>query len=343
MHTLFKLHISSSAQDGQAATEFIIASVFLLIPLFLIIPLLGKYIDIRHAAIQQARFEAWEYTVWTGPDEKTMSGIQAGQSAGIKDYTRADKRKTILDTRHQGLQYFFSDPTASSYGTAAATFVLNPLWRDHHGDSLFTDSSVTISGSITESHTPDGLKGILDTILEVINDVLGFIGDLMSLVGGDGKFDAMNTDGYFTSDVTATVRSLDAILPGYSLSGNEEQSGDQLNITARAAVLTNGWNAASRENATTESRGLVVTAFLRPVSKTFNMLIGPINDFFAKFKKIHLVKITPPQLPGVPDFGYVDDDLIPLDAKHLKDSDQVLHDDSDGTGLYFYETEKQND
>ncbi|MCL7488923.1 MAG: hypothetical protein M8357_12215 [Desulfobulbaceae bacterium] len=327
---------SGTAQNGQAATEFIIASVFLLVPLFLIIPVLGKYIDIKHAAIQQARFEAWEYTVWDGPAEGDFiigkKGINSGEIAGIKDFTEPDKRRAILDTRHQGLNYFFSDPTAATYGTAGAAFQLNPLWKDHRGDSLFTGSSEIVTGSISEGPTPDGLRGIVSTILEVIGDVIGFIGDIMSFVGGDAKFDVIYPRGYFTSKVNVNVRSLDDILPQRSLGESKKESADPLEITATASVLTNGWNAGSRDNATAESRGLVVTAFLRPVSKTLNAIIAPINNFFNWFKKIPVVKITPPQLPGVPDFGYVQDDLIPLD--HLDPDKEEI---KDNNGLYEYE------
>lgn len=323
-------------QQGQAATEFIIASVFLLVPLFLIVPLLGKYIDIRHAAIQQARFEAWEYTVWDGPKEGEYTvgkqGINSGQIAGIKDFTQPDKNRTLLDTRHQGLNYFFSDPTLASYGTQAASFQLNPLWVDHHGDSLFVNQTSPVSGSIVEGLTPDGLKGILSTVLEIISDVVKFVDDIMSFIGGDGKFDAIYMKGYYTSEVKVQVRSIDDILPRYSLTDSEHTSAGHLEITARAAVLTNGWNAGSRDNATAESRGLVVTAFLRPISKTLNTIISPINDFFNWFKKIPIVQITPPQLPGVPDFGYVEDDLLPYE--HLVPDNKKLKDES---GLYDYE------
>ena len=45
---------------GQAMTELTVASAWILVPLFLLIPLLGKYIDLRHTAIQAARYATWE-------------------------------------------------------------------------------------------------------------------------------------------------------------------------------------------------------------------------------------------------------------------------------------------
>src|SRR5690606_24618203 len=48
---------------GQAMTEFVVSAAFVLVPLFIIIPILGKYVDMKHMAVQAARYEAWEYTV----------------------------------------------------------------------------------------------------------------------------------------------------------------------------------------------------------------------------------------------------------------------------------------
>lgn len=305
------------SQRGQAATEFIIASVFLLVPLFLTIPILGKYIDIKHAAINQARFEAWEYTVWDGPNEYIKKDIKSTQSAGKRQY---------LDTRNRGLKYFFSDPTSATYGTSQARFELNPLWVDHRGDSLFTSSTI-LSGAITEEKTPDGLRGVLDFVLEAISFVFKIFGDLMALVHVDAKFDALYTKGYFTSNVDIKLRSLDNILPQYSLA-EVKPSGrvTPLEMHAQAAVLTNGWNAGSSENATAESRGLVVTAVLKPVSDTINGVVSGLNDLASRVPGLEI------KVPSLPDFGYVEDDLIPYE--HLEGNQKELR---DKLGLYYYE------
>ena len=44
--------------------EFLIAATTVLIPLFLIVPILGKFMDMKSASIQAARYAAWERTVW---------------------------------------------------------------------------------------------------------------------------------------------------------------------------------------------------------------------------------------------------------------------------------------
>lgn len=305
-------------ENGQAATEFIIAAVFILVPLFLIIPLLGKYIDIRHAAIQQARYEAWEYTVWAGPKEKILDGIKEEQSAG---------RKKFDDTRNEGLGYFFGDLQSSTYGTPGNTFTLNPLWRDHRGRSLFPGTAGAIqSGDIKEQKTPDPTAGIFDFVLKLLSDIIALYGDLLHLVGVKAKFDAIYTNGYFTSIVNVKVNSIDDILPRYSLSDvKSDIAKHPLEFKAKAAVLTNGWNAGSSENAITESRGLVFTALLKPVSDTVNTIIYGINKFLSW---IPLFQI---KLPGMPDFGYVQDDLVPFE--HLEENKKEL---KEKYGLYYY-------
>ena len=313
-----RTHILKTDQQGQAATEFIVVAVFLLIPLFLIIPLLGKYIDIKHAAINKARFEAWEYTVWNGPKEDIKNDIDASQSAG---------KKTYAVTQAQGKKYFFSDPTSSTYGTPEATFSPNPLWTDHRGDSLFS-SNTAITGSIVEIETEHSalMPHILSDIIDIISDILTLFGDVMEFMHVDAKFDAMYTKGYFSSTVNVEVRSLEEILPVYSL--NTSRAGtatDPLIIKAKAAVLSNNWNAGSTDNVTSESRGLVLTAVLKPITDTINIVVSTINSLTSKVPGLKV------KLPAVPDFGYVKDDLIPYE--HLKENTKELRNKE---GLYYY-------
>ena len=123
------------------------------------------------------------------------------------------------------------------------------------------------------------------------------------------------------------LRSLDDILPQYSL--DEVTVSDNvtlLEMHAKAAVLTNGWNAGSTENAISESRGLVVTAALKPVSDTINGVITGLNDLASHVPGLEI------KLPSLPDFGYVEDGLIPYE--HLEGNQKELRDKS---GLYYYE------
>jgi len=306
--------ISYKNQKGQAATEFVIAAAFVLIPLFLIVPLLGKYIDIKHATIQQARFCAWEYTVWTGDQEKVMAGVKDNQSAGVKKYK---------NTAEQGWKYFFTDRTSADYGTTNPPLEADPLWRDHRQIPLLAVADVATAIKEQQTPVPAGVIGeIAQTLFQFVGDVVSLFGRLLRAVGVNAQFDAINTKGYFSSDVTLTVRSLDQILPSY----DHMKEPTPLVFKAKAAVQTNNWNAGSTAQAEAESRGLVVTSLLRPATKPLNKFLGKLN-YLAN--KIPLLKI---KVPGLPDFGRVEGDLVPYE--YLEGNKKKLKDRS---GLYSYE------
>ena len=332
MKALKSASVFSLGQGGQAATEFVIAAVFLLVPLFLIIPLLGKYIDIKHATIQQARYEAWEYTVWSGPNEHIMTGVDENKSAGRKEYS---------DTRLEGLRYFFTNPSAQNYGKNVASFKLNQNWKDHRGDSLFVGKGTAIGKDGTpidkdsrqsEDKTPGPLGGVFDFVISFLNDVFRLFGDLLHLVGIKAKFDAMYTDGYFTSDVKLNIRSIDDILPEQFLDKNSELTpGTSLVFEAKSAVLTNNWNAGGADQANQESRGLILTSLLSPISDTVNTVLYGIE------KVVDIFPVRTVEFPNMPDFGYVADDLLPYE--HLEGNSMQLK-EKDGVSYYIESPKK---
>jgi hypothetical protein len=315
--------IPSLGQGGQAATEFVVAAVFLLVPLFLIIPLLGKYIDIKHAAIQQARYEAWEYTVWSGPTEHIMTGVDENKSVGRKSYS---------DTRLEGLRYFFTNPSAQNYGKNVADLKLNTNWKDHRGDSLFVGEGTAIGkdgmpidtdSKQVEHDTPGPLGGVFDFIIKFLNYVFSRFGDLLHLAHVKAKFDAMYPRMYFTSKVKLHIRSIDDILPDKISKHTPTTS---LVFETKAAVLTNNWNAGGTDHANQESRGLILTSLLSPISDTVNTVLSGIQKVVNKFP------VRTVELPNMPDFGYVADDLLPYE--HLEHNSMQLK-EKDGVSYYI--------
>ena len=309
---------SPQNQKGQAATEFLIAAACVLVPLFLIVPLLGKYIDIKHAAIQNARFSAWEYTVWTGDHEQVMAGLNDNQSGGVKKY------KT---TTEQGWNYFFTDRPAADYGTASASSAPDPLWRDHRQTPLLAETDVAHEIKEHDTPVPAGVVGeIAQTLFQFVGDVVSFFGKMLRFVGADADFDVINTKGHFTSDVKVTVNSLDQILPHYAVAAHNGEKTKPLIFKAKAAVQTNNWNAGSRTQAEAESRGLVVTSLLRPITKPLNKFVKALDDLAGDIPGL-MIKV-----PGLPDFGRVEDDLVPYE--YLEGNKKKL---KDKAGLYSYE------
>lgn len=288
-------------QGGQAATEFLIAAVFLVVPLFLIVPLLGKYIDIKHAAIGQARYSAWEYTVWRQNDTSLLFGNPHDENFGKKN---------------------------------GAKVALNPLWRDHKGSPLLQLNSDYVA--IKDGHPPAPF-GIIGSVFEGLIDFVGGLFSMLEKVGIKG-FDifSKHQKGYYTVTMQPTVKSLDQALPLWSLQGASQQADDRLNpagnklaIKAKAAILTDGWNAGSPKMADDESKGLVITSLLSPITSRVDYLIDRTNRLLSHIPGFDI------KLPGAPHFGYGGkDDHLLIPYEHLYDNPMRLQDKH---GLSSYE------
>lgn len=313
--------------QGQAATEFTVAATFVLVPLFLLIPLVGKYIDIKQTSVQQARFEAWEYTAWFGEDS---------QDADLADDLKSDERagrRNFSTTRSKGNQLFFSDITAPDYkdrtapGQTPPAFELNPLWVDHHGNTLFHQG--TPNSEVNDIPTPDPTpSNLIDKLVSLINLVTNAFGQIMnkSHLNRDADFNILRTKGYFTSTFKVDVRTSREVVP--DLSNPTSDPTEPLVVSAKASVLARGWNAGSTANASSESKGLVLTSLLAKPSEWFNDVVNGLQRVINVAKHVMPIDIT---LPHGPEFGHMEDDLMPYehlvgDARKTKENN----------GLYYY-------
>lgn len=329
-------------EQGQAATEFLIAAVYVLVPLFLVIPLVGKYIDVKQALIQEARFEAWEYTAWF-MDKKRMMDFPR-HHPNIRSAVRPWQ-----ETRQAGEVIFLSDITSFDYGKrqGESPVTANPLWRDNRGTSLLTGGdTVVLEGSLRETDTPNPSgKNIINDLLTIINDISEAVKKVLKFEGQHAGFDALNSKGFFKSKVSLSLRSPGEVIPCFSLAGDKNSSGTPLKFTGKAAVLTDCWNAGSTKNAIGETKGLVLSSLLHPLSHILNTLIDDaqrvLNHLKIEFKfkifghKFDLGKIgIDAELPNAPSFGYVKNGLIPYE--HLKDNTREI---KSYKGLYYYKEE----
>lgn len=335
---------SRRGTQGQAATEFLIASLYVLVPLFLVIPLVGKYIDIKQAAIQQARFEAWEYTAWFMHRDSIMDIPRHHQ----------DMRTAVRpwqETRKAGELIFFSDITSADYGTASGgdSIALNPLWRDHQGKSLWTTGAdVVLKGSLRETETPNPSgKNYANDLIHAISDITKSVKKILSFEGQHAGFDVLNTKGYFKSNVSLSLRAPEDVVPFSSLSGPGELQSGSLTFSEKAAVLAGTWNAGSTQNTIAQTKGLVLTDLLSPVTKEINHIINTIQRVL---NRLHIdIGITifkhhfsvgevavDAKLPEAPSFGYIKNGLIPYE--HLEGNEKEI---AHHKGLYYYRDKEE--
>jgi len=298
---------------GQAMTEFLICASFALVPLFFGISLLGKYIDIKQTAIQAARYEAWEYTVWYADDNEPMTGFDAV----------AQPIKSTTLTQSETRQRFFNNPgdedstlpiTATDSGTG---WIANPLWVDHTGTALYAgvDGSEASLSSSDDTPTLPVVGDVMNTIFDVIDFAFSAIGSLMSFVGSSVGFTAINTDGYANSTISMEV----AVNPSFRrlddtskrISGLTDST---LDFVSSAGVVTDAWNAGGVEHTYNQAGGAVPT-----------VLLGELLDAIPGFNTVwNIVTVLSPELRlcnpggiwGADDKGSLWLGYIDIDAVH---------------------------
>ncbi|MEE9552364.1 MAG: hypothetical protein V3V89_04900, partial [Gammaproteobacteria bacterium] len=250
--------------SGQAMTETLVTAATVLVPLMLLIPLLGKYIDIKHATIQSARYEAWEYTVWYGDQSKTPSGFVDGDGS---DLVQRVKSPTFL--QNESRRRFFSKTDSTIEPTdGSATWGKddrNPLWTDHHSDSLIKSGNNGVPARPQEP-TPDYTGGIFSVILDILDAVFSALAWVMDLVGSDVGFTMINTKGKSESSVVVPITAPAGLIdfPTLRDTPGVDDATAALNIdyVAKAAVLTDGWTTGGLGHTINQTGGMVPTKIL---------------------------------------------------------------------------------
>lgn len=276
--------------SGQALTEFLISASFFLVPLFLGLSLVAKYIDIKQANIQAARYQAWEYTVWFAND--TVRGIDYSSGSISNDgevmggFTAFDlPEKSTATTRSETKQRFYTDPgdelttypiTSTDAGTGWAGSRRNPLWRDHTGVALYSgaDGSGANLTSSTETPTLPVIGAVINLMLKGIGLIFGVVGDLMGLIGSNVGFNAITTEGY--ANVTESMQV--TVPPNFRRMSEADSSlitagagVTSLDFVSSAAVLSDAWNTGGTQHTYNQVGGMVPTVL---VKELFNAIPG---------------------------------------------------------------------
>lgn len=319
---------------GQAMTEFVIAATFVLIPLFVFVPMLGKYIDVKHAAIQNARYQAWEYTVWY--DDIDERGILDNFNTGVSSFRIPEK--TMATTRAEGRvrtmstvgTYLPDNPTSDPAQIrtlrstdAFTTYRANTLWRDHRGLPIFT-GGININVSETDDDTPTiTIFGVdvgswLNTLVDIVQVGFDAVSAIINLIdsfsrsnqadgstlpgagapfAGTAGFSAMNTNGYTHVDFDAMATVYRNVIPVRA--GIDEPANTvtrQLGFAAKAGVVADGWNA-----------GGTAHTYLQVGGATPSTLINELLNLPGLSQIWDLISFIAPELsrcdpggPGVP-------------------------------------------
>lgn len=262
--------------------ELLIVATFVLVPLFLAIPVLGKYLDMRSAAVQSARYAAWERTVWYGGSAATSLGwfgVERKWKANEKndDQIRREVGVRLLSETGSSDSFTSNDRNANNFRGGAKL-----IWRDRSDQPLLADYS-DIQNLVANKPAPGTLNVVLDPIAN-------FAATL-------GPF-TLEMNGEYVAMVTLNVKDIDF---DHFLVRDSKQS-----ITEANVLLANGWSADGplddkKTSAKQQVKGLVPFTILDaeiagvPVME---YLQTAVSVFLPEFSKLDLGKIEPDKVPS---------------------------------------------
>lgn len=303
-------------QSGQAMTEFQICAAYVLIPLFLMVPLLAKYIDIKHATISAARYQAWEYTAWyNAADDHDI----------VTNFTAANvPYKTPATTAKETERRFFSGiregdnalPIRSSDSAGWDSLDRNPLWTGHDGKPLYNPANIsTLNSSISTGNDTPGFTifgvdtgDIVSAVLTILDLVFDAFGALLSIIPGNAgaEFSAISTEGYNKATVGAPIVVYENAVDAFGASSS-------LTIVAKAGVLSEGWSSGGAQHTYNQVGGAVPTTLLKELLTM--PVMGEVWDVIS-FMAPELTRCKPtfhsPMVgaDGSLWLGYVDSDTV---------------------------------
>lgn len=296
------LKVADFYQRGQAMTEMLVASAFVLVPLFLIVPMLGKYIDMQHAAVNGARFVAWERTVKLASDDRD-------------EFQPSDYNKTSTP--------FISAPNLSDSMKSKVLSEANQynavdkegreLWAYHDGSKILAEIKVT---GIDTNQT---VHGPLSGVLGIFGDVLGVVTSVLTL--GNSTFDVINTQGMSN----ATVEMIANQPPVFtSLNRNPDSkliTASTISFKASAQVYSLSWSAGGADHLTDKVTPLAPTAILSDHIETATDALESLLPFSlgnVTAQNIISVALLSPEIDDDElRFGYMDMSVLPRD-KYLE-------------------------
>lgn len=288
--------------NGQAMSEFLVAAAFVVVPLFILVPVVGKYIDMKLATVEAARYGAWEYTVNYSSHSELSSGFrEAGQPV-----------KTRAQVAREAERRFYSDTSlvidSAKDRAGFQSKDAKPLWRYHNGLPMYKPSgksTVKIDGPLD---TPD-TTGFMRSLVRGFGGLAEFFGGLFEKIGVDANFDAIDSRGKYTASVSMPVQPA-PLHRGLSASDQKPLFGETLNLQmqAKAGVLGQSWSAGGKSHTVYRSGGLIPTPVLGKAYETF---AGPV---FGVLSKIPVLNTSVKEFaPDSLIFGYPTNDPQVMD------------------------------
>lgn len=233
--------------------------LLVLIPTFIFIWILSAHGQTRTAALGGARYAAWERTVWReSPAEKAGGALRSS----------SEIEKLMIE------RIFVPDRAIrSNIETPATNADLPSFYTLHHGDKLVDIERKPGEARAGEAARPT-LKlyesgKVTSTVLELYNDLAGILSIL-----GLKKID-LEEKGLYVAEVNLKLNAVRRVKVFESLN---------LDLTQRAAVVTDAWSAAGKAHEEAMVKPMVPFSNLQTLVDLFDIPI--LRDYwpFTNFK-----------------------------------------------------------
>lgn len=283
---------------GQAMVELVIVAAFVLLPLFLAMPFLGKYLDVRTAAVESARYAAWERTVWYGGGAASSIGIEIPATgltpaftfggnrwkanAKTDDEIRSEIAVRLLSNTRDTDAFKSGDKTTADFNKGS-----RDLWRTRDGSPMLS-SYDDVADKVSNSDAP----GLLNTVVKPVGMVAAALGPF-----------TLEVQGEYAAAVTITLQhhDLERFL-------DTPQASNPLAFTEANVILANGWSAGGRDGSAYTSvmnqvKGLTPTSLFDKELPVINMTLEDVIHWtvgipFPEIHKLDLGKIEPDIVPA---------------------------------------------
>lgn len=311
---------TETRQEGQALVELLIVSALVLLPLLLMLNVLASYTDIRHATVQAARYQAWEYTAlkWTdsGPIPRFHRGARTSSNSGLPSPPRLASRssRAVADL---GRRHFFSDCRGDLSDPCAGASPPTLWW--YGPERRYLASATEVNAGDFDSFTTfsGGFSGL--AIMQGILDALDFV---RNFIAGPAQtwFETVDAFGPMRAEVELNVTYPRALEPRVTggllgpLDPTQSRAPRVVPVRARSALLVDAWDSSGTTYTEDEAADLVLTDLLldNPVVKGFTTVVSAI--------------LFSPEVDRI-DPGYVDVDAVPKSALHAAGSNTTAFPD----------------
>ncbi len=267
---------------GQSMAESIIVALFFLAPFFLMIVLVGKFITMRSATLQAARYTAFERTVYSN------SGYE--RDAKMAKLTDAQLANAVK------MRFFSSGFTGvtQQQNDSLANFGNLPLWVDQGGNQLVGKANqVTATAQGNAEPGSFATDKVLDVTLKPLRDLVG-AGFVLTM------------DKYYTANV--------AVKPKMPIGPTDYVNlidGKSLTFSARDVLLADGWSAADEKYERCQAATAVPTSILGTLDNdcaTRPKALASIGKLVSDFQSIigFVIPDLGSQGGGPVGFGYID-------------------------------------